>query len=179
MTSSQIDQNRLRNGSSDVVLTPLVWRYGLALLAFVLLMLIILTFRHYSIQISLSLLIVAALIAVAWYGGTGPGLMVAILFEIATVALSNPRQVSWPMFFFAEFNRTAMLVILILLVSSRKKAENRLREQHERLRASEQRFAKAFNASPVPMSIVTDQEGRYLEVNESFLRNSGYTRAEI
>jgi PAS domain S-box-containing protein len=47
------------------------------------------------------------------------------------------------------------------------------------LRASEQRFSKAFSASPIPMSIVSHEDGRYIDVNESFLENSGYTRDEI
>jgi PAS domain S-box-containing protein len=47
------------------------------------------------------------------------------------------------------------------------------------LRASEERFSKAFSASPIPMSIVAHEDGRYIHVNESFLENSGYTRDEI
>jgi len=47
------------------------------------------------------------------------------------------------------------------------------------LRASEERFSKAFSASPIPMSIVAHDDGRYIDVNESFLENSGYTRDEI
>jgi PAS domain S-box-containing protein len=95
------------------------------------------------------------------------------------LALSNPRQATWPRFLLAELNRIALLAVLVWLVCSRKGAEQRLRDQHDQLRASEERFSKAFNASPVPMSIVTFKEGRYLEVNESFLRNSGYAREEV
>jgi|GEM_PF-736683 len=47
------------------------------------------------------------------------------------------------------------------------------------LRASEERFSKAFSASPIPMSIVEHQSGRYIDVNESFLENSGYSREEV
>lgn len=47
------------------------------------------------------------------------------------------------------------------------------------LRFSEERFSKAFSASPIPMSIVAHEDGRYIDVNESFLENSGYTREEI
>ena len=53
------------------------------------------------------------------------------------------------------------------------------RRDEEAIRASEERFSKAFSASPVPMSITTYDEGRYIDVNESFLQNSGYTREEI
>jgi PAS domain S-box-containing protein len=47
------------------------------------------------------------------------------------------------------------------------------------LRASEDRFTTAFHASPIAMAITTVDEGRYLEVNEAFERQMGYTRDEI
>lgn len=47
------------------------------------------------------------------------------------------------------------------------------------LKTSEERFAKAFKANPQPMSLTTFAEGRYIDVNESFLLMSGYTRAEV
>jgi len=55
-------------------------------------------------------------------------------------------------------------------------------EQHvaeEARRQSEERFVKAFRANPQPMSLTTLAEGRYLDVNESFLEMSGYTREEV
>jgi two-component system cell cycle sensor histidine kinase/response regulator CckA len=48
----------------------------------------------------------------------------------------------------------------------------------EELRA-EERFRKAFNANPEPISIATVADGRYLDVNESFLRVTGYRREEV
>ena len=55
-------------------------------------------------------------------------------------------------------------------------------EQHaaeEARRHSEEKFAKAFRANPQPMSLTTVAEGRYVDVNESFLQMSGYTREEV
>jgi len=57
-------------------------------------------------------------------------------------------------------------------ITERKRAE-------EALRASEQRFSKAFHGSPLPMSIVTLEDGRYIDANASLLRMVGRTRAEI
>lgn len=45
------------------------------------------------------------------------------------------------------------------------------------LRASEERFAKIFNASPLPATLGV--EGRILDVNDTFLKISGYSREEI
>ncbi len=47
------------------------------------------------------------------------------------------------------------------------------------LRASEERFGKAFRANPQPMSITTIDDGRYVDVNDSFLAMSGYLRGEV
>jgi len=47
------------------------------------------------------------------------------------------------------------------------------------LRASEHRFARAFYASPIAMAITTLAEGRYVDVNEAFERQIGYTREEV
>jgi PAS domain S-box-containing protein len=49
----------------------------------------------------------------------------------------------------------------------------------DQLRASEERFGKAFRSNPQPMSITTLSGGLYLDVNESFLNMSGYTREEV
>jgi len=55
--------------------------------------------------------------------------------------------------------------------------------EHERanneLRASEERFAKAFNANPHPMSLAALDDGRVIEVNDSFLQLSGYSSTEL
>jgi PAS domain S-box-containing protein len=48
----------------------------------------------------------------------------------------------------------------------------------ERKRA-EEKFSKAFNATPDPIIIATASEGRYIDVNESFLRVTGYRREEV
>lgn len=49
----------------------------------------------------------------------------------------------------------------------------------DQLRASEEKFAKAFRANPQPMSLTTLATGLYVDVNESFLAMSGYTREEV
>jgi two-component system cell cycle sensor histidine kinase/response regulator CckA len=43
----------------------------------------------------------------------------------------------------------------------------------------EERFRKAFDANPEPITIATIDEGRYIDVNESFLRVTGYRREEV
>jgi two-component system cell cycle sensor histidine kinase/response regulator CckA len=44
---------------------------------------------------------------------------------------------------------------------------------------AEEIFRTAFNANPEPITIATISEGRYIDVNESFLRVTGYSREEV
>jgi two-component system, cell cycle sensor histidine kinase and response regulator CckA len=43
----------------------------------------------------------------------------------------------------------------------------------------EERFRKAFNANPEPILIATFSDARFVDVNESFLRVTGYRREEV
>jgi PAS domain S-box-containing protein len=60
--------------------------------------------------------------------------------------------------------------------------ENQLSERakvEEILRESEEKFYKAFHASPESISINKLEDGEFIEVNDSFLRSNGFTREEI
>lgn len=49
----------------------------------------------------------------------------------------------------------------------------------EKLRQSEERFVKAFEASPAAMIISSANSKQVIEVNKAFLKNTGYLRDEI
>ncbi len=49
----------------------------------------------------------------------------------------------------------------------------------EALRKSEERFSKAFRSNPLAITMSTEAEGRYLDVNEAFLQMLGYQRREV
>jgi PAS domain S-box-containing protein len=56
---------------------------------------------------------------------------------------------------------------------------SQLEEAIQQLRLSEEKFSKAFRSSPDPMTITTFYEGRFIEVNDSFLSMIGYSRTEV
>lgn len=64
------------------------------------------------------------------------------------------------------------LLFVVKDISDRKKME-------ESLRVSEELFYKAFNASPLTMSITTVEEGLFLDINNSFCRTLGGNRSDI
>jgi PAS domain S-box-containing protein len=56
-------------------------------------------------------------------------------------------------------------------------AKRQLVEQE--LRRSEEKFASAFRASPCAMAITSLDEGRFIDVNQSFERQMGYSKEEV
>ena len=57
-------------------------------------------------------------------------------------------------------------------ITDRKRAEAALYE-------SEERFSKAFNASPLVLTISSLDDGKLIEVNETFVKTTGYSREEV
>lgn len=72
----------------------------------------------------------------------------------------------------AVLNSKEVVLAVVRDITSRKRMMDDLRQ-------SEQRFVKAFIANPQPMSVTTIADGRYLDVNDSFLSISGYRRDEV
>jgi len=54
-----------------------------------------------------------------------------------------------------------------------------LKAAYDELRLSEERFSKAFHDSPMPQAVQTLRAQRFLDVNDAFLRMTGFTRAEV
>lgn len=64
------------------------------------------------------------------------------------------------------------LLVNVRDITERHRAEKALLE-------SEETFSRIFNTAPIPISIATLEEGRYLEVNKAFERVTGYARDEV
>ncbi|MBD1929020.1 PAS domain S-box protein [Trichocoleus sp. FACHB-90] len=64
------------------------------------------------------------------------------------------------------------VVAIVREITQRKQVE-------EALRVSEEKFKKAFSSSPESITISTVKDGRYIDVNETFLNISGYTREQV
>jgi len=60
----------------------------------------------------------------------------------------------------------------ILDITEQKRLERGLRE-------SENKFATVFKSNPVALSLVSASDGTFVDVNDAFLENSGYSRGEV
>jgi PAS domain S-box-containing protein len=54
-----------------------------------------------------------------------------------------------------------------------------LRLAEEGRTLSEERFTKVFRSSPIPFSITTLEEGRFVDINDAFQKRYGYSRDEL
>jgi two-component system cell cycle sensor histidine kinase/response regulator CckA len=73
---------------------------------------------------------------------------------------------------FDAARKPVRMVGIVQDITERRRAE-------ERLRSLEQRFSLAFNAGPEPMTISNLADSTYVDVNQAFLRVTGYRREEI
>lgn len=64
------------------------------------------------------------------------------------------------------------------LKTARTELESRVAERSAELQRAQERFVKAFQASPDAI-IITSLDGRYIDVNPTFQRLSGYSREEV
>jgi PAS domain S-box-containing protein len=64
-----------------------------------------------------------------------------------------------------------------MLVSMRDVTERKLAE--ERVRESENKFSTLFKNSPVSLTLVSATDGTIIDVNDAFLRSTGYSRHEV
>ena len=64
------------------------------------------------------------------------------------------------------------------LKQARSELENRVAERTAELQRAQERFVKAFQASPDAI-ILTTMDGHYIDVNPGFQRLSGYSRDEV
>jgi formate hydrogenlyase transcriptional activator len=86
----------------------------------------------------------------------------------------------WPsVFVFVAFQ--ALLILGLFIIRKRKRQAETESERLAHLveKSSDERFAKAFHANPQPMWLTMLATGFFVDVNESFLTMSGYTREEV
>ena len=144
-------------------------RYGLALLSFALLLLLSFSLqRFFSFRLDTTPFIIALLVASAWYGGRGPGLLIAILFEL-TLDYFSRSPLSFQVLAIV-FNRLFLFASLALFASSRRSAEKRLQQQSEWLRVALSSIGDAV--------IATDINGLINFINPTAEALTGWSRAD-
>jgi PAS domain S-box-containing protein len=147
----------------------IVLRYGLAAVSFALVLIV--TFwinRTFKLKIDPTFLILIIMIASAWYLGRGPGLLVAVAFELAIDYFTRP-----PLTFGSGvivFNRMLLFASVVWFASSRRGAERRLKQQREWLQVTLSSIGDAV--------IATDLGGSINFINPAAEALTGWTTAQ-
>lgn len=145
-------------------------RYGSGVLAFAAIVAAAFAVRSFfHVTIDPTILLILVTIASAWYAGRWPALLVVAAYELTAQYFFTGQRLSAG-FIFMVLNRLVVLVSLVLFVSSRRTAQDRMQEQRERLRVS--------LASIGDGVIATDTEGLVTFINPTAEALTGWVATE-
>lgn len=168
--------------------SPLL-RYGAAMLAVALALLLKLLLEMVAVQETPFLLIFAAIMVSAWYGGLGPGLAATVFTALIIdyfflppfYALSGLSLEAIPLGVFV-LEGTLISVLVTWLHSARYQAEMSTagaQSRQQDLRRSEERFRLLVEGVKDYAIFMLDSEGHVTTWNDGAERNEGYEAEEI
>jgi PAS domain S-box-containing protein len=152
----------------------LVLRYGVAISAVGLALLVTLHVDLLANRAPFALFLAAVIIS-TWYGGRNPGLLaIALSTLVSTYFILRPLYS--PVLSYNNILRVSTFILLSLLInfltSARQHSEQSLRE-------SEKRYRLLFDSNPLPMWVYDLETLRFLAVNKAAIQCYGYTRKEF
>lgn len=139
-------------------------RYGLAIALFLLTIGLSLGLTRLGLQISLTIPVVFAMVAASWYGGRGPGLLLAFLFQ-GTTTYSKPPEDAKTVF--AQLSVLFVYIFLAVVISGIKRLNARLREQKELMQVTLSSIGDAV--------IATDIQGKVNFLNPTAENLTGWS----
>jgi PAS domain S-box-containing protein len=146
-----------------------VWlRYALSILLFGVTIGLSILLSYLPFKINLTIPVVLALVAAAWYGGRGPGLLIAVLFQATTIIFTTiPPGSSVAAAWFGYFSVFLLYIFLVLVISGLKKIQDRLSQQRELLQVTLSSIGDAV--------IATDINGNINFLNPTAEHLTGWT----
>ncbi len=115
----------------------LLWRYGLAVFLFAATIGLSLLLTNLGIRINLTIPVVLALAATAWYCGRGPGLLISVLFQTTTIIYTTiPPDSNMARVAFSYFSVFSLYVFMVFVISGLNRVQRRLSEQRDLLQVT-------------------------------------------
>jgi two-component system cell cycle sensor histidine kinase/response regulator CckA len=148
-------------------------RYGIAFLAFILLIALSAFLKNFSIVPVMGLIAILSLIGISWFLGRGPGLMVVILIELVVIlstARTQMAQIGAGRFIFQTVNVIVLLLFLVILISGRRISDRHMREQREWLQVTLSSIGDAV--------IATNLKGQISFMNPAAEALTGWTSSQ-
>jgi PAS domain-containing protein len=165
--------------------SPLL-RYGVAVLATglaLLLQVVLIPWFEVEPDASPFMMFFAAVMAAAYVGGLGPGLLATVLSALASHYFFLYSQYVFRIDSFGQGLRLMIFVLegalISLLVEAMRSARWRAREDRESLRRSEKRFRLLVEGARDYAILMLDPEGHIVSWNTGAERLLGYREAEI
>ena len=147
-----------------------LWRYGLAVVLFGAALGLSLLLSNFGIKINLTIPLVLALVATAWYGGRGPGILISVLFQATTIIyVPMPPDSTVAKAWFGYLSVFSLYIFLIFVISGLRRIQHRLAEQRDLLQVTLSSIGDAV--------ITTDTKGRVTFMNEVATRLTGWEDA--
>lgn len=164
-------ENTDKRSTRTIKIRSAAFRYGLSIAIFAVTLTISALLSRYNLKINLTALIVVALVAVSWYAGRGPGILFSLLV-VGVTAFTNPipPDTSIAQVAFAQLSVLALLIFIVVLITTRKTTEARLREQREILQITLSSIGDAV--------ISTDADGTVNFLNPTAETLTGWTANE-
>src|SRR5918998_3855118 len=164
-------------------------RYAIATLAVLLVIVLKLVLDPFITEQSPFLLLAAAVMVGAWFGGLGPGLLATALgvlaadyFFLEPIGSFSMPGVAWLPVSLFTLQGVLISALVEALHSARQRAERRalqIRSKQEELRRSEERFRLLVEGVGDYAIFMLDPEGRVGTWNKGAQRLFGYTDEEI
>lgn len=150
-----------------------ILRYGVALIAVAVGLLVTVNVDFLLDRSSLALLFAAVIIAV-WYGGRGPGLFALTLSVIGGEYFIIPPRYAVALSWDTAFPLFTFIPLSLMVIQLR----SAFQQREISLRQSEARYHTLFEYAPDGI-VIADPNGSYLDVNAAMCDMVGYSRDEL
>ena len=146
-------------------------RYGFAVGVFIVVCVVATVITSFAPKINQTIPIVVAIVAVAWYAGRGPGLLLGGLIQATTIYfVPIPPDSGLAKAAFGWFSIIALYVFLTLVISRLREIQFRLAEQRDMLQVTLSSIGEAV--------IATDTNGRVTFMNPVAQELTGWRAGE-
>lgn len=136
------------------------FRYGIAVLLSGVTIAVAIALNRSGIKVSMTIPIVLTVVASAWYGGLGPGLLASAAFHITTIIYAErPPEATLGRLVFGYFSIATVYVLIVAAVNRLHKTQKSLASQRDLLDVTLRSIGDGV--------IATDTNGRISFMNEA------------
>lgn len=147
-------------------------RYGSSILTLAAVIGLAAALRSYGLRLNFTLPVIIVVVAMAWFAGRGPSILLSVLLTIVSAISAWPTNtLSVAAFYFQYASVLALLMLVVLLVSGRRDAQEKARSHGDLFRTTLASIGDAV--------VTTDASGSVTFVNPIAERIVGVSADEL